>query len=383
MEDVCHLAGGEEAFIECFGILTLDIVDGAIDVDGLPLTESHIELGSSRSPTTHIVLFSWSGATVRCRGQSTKIVKSKSSVPQLVECVRQLNSKSVVLVIGPRGCGKSRAAKTVVNSLVKRRVNSVLVDLDGENGFVAPNTIASVEVTEGILPHTEFGGVPIVYFASSNKSKGLYLHTVSQLLACASWQASQEGSHAIVVDLPYLGGETHRRVVDLVQPTSVLALGSDPQTDDFQSHVARMGTNCTITNLPALHQSDNVSTHRAECLQHYFLGGSRSLGTRAVAVALSQIHLVEIALNAGQLQVQDIELHKTLLHCVAAVSHASQREEVPFANIAGLCIIVGFSKEDDELHIMIPTGECFVPRPFLIVDSSLSALPGAFMAHTK
>ena len=70
--------------------------------------------------------------------------------------------------------------------------------------------------------------------------------------------------------------------------------------------------------------------------------------------------------------VQKVEADAAALkNVVCAVSHAAIPEEVGYANISGVVVVLEVSKQTDELILLIPTGEPFLPRPYFLVGEPL------------
>jgi hypothetical protein len=111
-------------------------------------------------------------------------------------------------------------------------------------------------------------------------------------------------------------------------------------------------------------------------VDEYFAGTvERPLGSTKVVLKLSSLRFFTLlppatAAPGDPPRVERITpTNDDIALTVCAVSYAAVEAELPFANIFGLMFVVSVDQRQDELVVVLPTGECEVPKPLILVPT--------------
>jgi hypothetical protein len=339
---------------------------------------------------------------------------------------------SRVAVVGAAGSGKTLTAHSICNMLARSGSQRVfLADLSpASNSVVCPGCISAVHVSAA---HPLIAGacsvpdeVGVSFFTGALapvSSVPLFVHHVSQLQECMQSLMKQvasprESIHAVYdVGAPEEGVPLDaylRRVLEVIRPTHILVI-TNKKTDavetsrgvslwyvNLQEDVQRLLTDCeyrVVHHVPhavlatgssaagdGAAKGSKVAITVAEGQQsssllvqqllvdEYFAGTvDRPLGTTKVVFKLSALRFYIIAppSTTGDLpKPQRITpTAEDIAMTVCAISYASAEAELPFANILGLIFIVSIDQLHDEITAVLPSGECEIPRPLVLVPT--------------
>lgn len=336
-----------------------------------------------------------------------------------------------VLVIGrDHGVGCTYAARTLSNLCLRDEYGSAaaskIVYLDANVAKAAVScvgTIACAEVTAELcsIDHPFVASPPIAFFAgagaATSSTSASILAALGQAADAAAWIARRT-EHKLcytVIDTPTLYDDAaaplaavspsslhvtsrlafHRAIVDIVAPTDIIFVGcantqggSDGSMDGLLAEISRTHRNVNVEFVPQLGASSRpTATGNAAHLpsvhlraQDYFFGPpSCPLGCAKVIAPLSQLVFIDVdyAVNPPAVNVvkgsergrarNDSDRGLPLPGTLCAVSLATTVAEVPFANIAGIVIVVLIDEASDEVTLVTPSGDATLPRQYLVL----------------
>ncbi|KPI85671.1 hypothetical protein ABL78_5251 [Leptomonas seymouri] len=411
------LNAGEEYTLSGNGPILITLQSGVLDVAGVMLETNRTYTFYLHPDRQSIIIFTLEGGV--CLVSSDNKVDARRDVARagkLVQMTRRTllsTRRSKVLVIGRPKCGKTLAAHTLCNLLMRYgsdKKSVFLMDLNAEsNCLYAPGCVSCLQVPDSslwpgltasptLLPLSLYVGAAVRPSASNVNS---HLHYYEQLhdmamsyiqeLRGAAEQQQQsslsllpnETKSHVVVDAPaplpdLLEGVWFRRLIEVLRPTHVVVVGSRENGEEnwstfLQEDVQRVLPDCEFFFTdPVAHPCTKSSSH--ELLKEYFNGTAfYSLGCSKVVVPLKSLVFVEESSEGGspgsmdEVSMRVVRPDASFQNLVCALSHAELVEEASLAPIAGLMTIAYVDEENEEVALIIPAAEEPLQRRIVIV----------------
>jgi energy-coupling factor transporter ATP-binding protein EcfA2 len=417
------LNAGEEYTLSGNGLIKITLQSGVLDVAGVMLEANRPYRFFLHQDRQSIVVFTLEGGT--CLVLSDNKVEMRRDVARagkLVQMTRRTllaARRTKILVIGRSGCGKTLAAHTLCNLLIRYgsdKKNVFLLDLNAEsNCLYAPGCVSCLQVpgtplwpgltaSPTLLPLSLYVGAAVRPSASNVNS---HLHYYEQLHDMAmsyiqelrsaveqqqqqqqsslSLEPSETRSH-VVVDAPaplqdLQEGVWYRKLIEVLRPTHVVIVGSREDNEEnwstfLQEDVQRVLPDCEfLFTDPVAHPCTKSSSR--ELLREYFNGSAfYSLGCSKVVIPIKSLVFVEEASEGnglggmGEVTMQVVHPDASFQNLVCALSHAELVEEAALAPIAGLMTIVYVDEENEEVALLIPAAEEPLQRRIVIVPQT-------------
>eukprot|EP00049_Salpingoeca_infusionum_P015399 m.299334 g.299334 ORF g.299334 m.299334 type:complete len:268 (+) comp15869_c1_seq2:3617-4420(+) len=165
-----------------------------------------------RFQNSSVGVFSWHGATVTLKGKdlASAYVSTETPMRQVLNChaaierLRQIAQETEtdgprVLVVGPKGSGKSTTSHILANYAVRTYRKPLLVDVDpADNAHGVPGTVGAITVTTPAHPMSKFTSQESTMFhyghRNAQEQEDLYLAAVKNLaeLVTAKLQSVSE-----------------------------------------------------------------------------------------------------------------------------------------------------------------------------------------------
>ncbi|KPA81386.1 hypothetical protein ABB37_03765 [Leptomonas pyrrhocoris] len=414
------LNAGEEYTLTGNGAILITLQSGVLDVAGVMLETNRPYTFYLHPDRQFIIVFTLEGGV--CVVSSDTKVDARRDVARagkLVQMTRRTllaTRRSKVLVIGRPHCGKTLAAHTLCNLLMRYgsdKKSVFLMDLNAEsNCLYAPGCVSCIQVPDSplwpgltasptLLPLSLYIGAAVCPSASNVNS---HLHYYEQLnetamsyvqeLRGAGGRQQQSSlsllpneivSH-VVVDAPapledLQEGVWYRKLIEVLRPTHVVIVGSRDSGEEnwstfLQEDVQRVLPDCEFFFTdPVAHPCTKSSSR--ELLKEYFNGSPfYSLGCSKVVVPLKSLVFVEESSEGGgpssaeAMSMRVVHPDESFQNLVCALSHAELVEEASLAPIAGLMTVVYVDEENEEVALLLPAAEEPLQRRIVIVPQT-------------
>ncbi|KAG8345283.1 putative mRNA cleavage and polyadenylation factor CLP1 P loop [Trypanosoma vivax] len=396
------ISAGEECTISGNCAVELQLQSGVVEVAGVPLN-------ARESFTFHLLIDKRSLIFYTLEGGSVLVIadgpyemsSTATTVAPVVQlCYRSIVSKprSKVLVVGSAHCGKTLIAHTICNLLREgaargelgegTSVSPFLMDLNMQsNCLYSPGCVSAVQVEQRLWPGLSSSPtlLPISLFVGeadlpSSNNVTAYLHFVAQLQDCteALLETVGTGTVHLIIDAPAPApdikeGVYFRRLVELLRPTHVVTVTSQDVSETWPSFleedVQRLLPECEVVHTTPVARRCSGSL-RDQYICEYFAGTPHwPLGCAKVVLPLNQLTFVQYVTREGEVSCQRVQMTAEMGRSICALSHAEIIEEVPFAPVAGMLLLLSVDEEHEEVVAVVPACEP-LPRRFLILPNN-------------
>ncbi|DBB13652.1 TPA: hypothetical protein ACH3X3_000674 [Trebouxia sp. C0006] len=303
------------------------------------------------------------------------------------------------LVVGPTDVGKSTLCRLLLNYAVRSNWTPTMIDLDiGQGGITVPGSIgatpieAPVDIEEGLPVE-----VPLVYFyghTTPSDHPELYkalVDRLGQLLDDRAKSSPQTGAAGMMINtmgwVEGLGFQLLMHTIVAMRANIVLVVGQDrllkqlqatyqgPHHVDFVK-VSKSGG--VVTRQPPYRKSARISR-----VKEYFYGVKEDLNPISMTMKMDNLHIYKVggapkaptsALPIGASAVADpLRITKVtncseVLHCLLAVSHADDPEQLLSVNVAGFLYVTDVDIKQNQITYLQPSPGP-LPGKFLMMGS--------------
>lgn len=361
------------------------------------------------------------------------IIKNTAAISPIVEVVRdsfQKGKRCVVAVAGGPQCGKTLAACTAGNTLAnlcKRQENSTgntpgVLFADATGSGSMPASLVCTELVAATSSSANHSSSPPLWPGSaasplrfqaasfwlglqqseiSSTHMAWYLNVLKQLEAATESVAAKvkndtQKSH-VVYDLPAPDDSIpkelfYKHVLQCVHPTMVLLIkgsqteaegeGSVSWVETLKEDLRRTSPSIQVVVTDLQLRNTIATTSGAaltRALTDYF-GGTIEHPLRAgkVVAPLSALRWFRVAAvaepqaSSSSWATEVVSSASIVAGSLCAVSLARLDVEIPFADVAGVAVVVRVDKEADEVVLFVPSGE-ELPNNILVLPPMVAA----------
>lgn len=405
------LVAGQQCTIVASGLVTVQLAEGVIEIAGVVLESQQQYTFMLEGFARSLTFYTLEGGSVTCTGCVAETHISNTEVAPLLRLANAIAQKALsgkpicLAVVGNSGTGKTHAAHTIANALCQHYRRSTvstpslyLCDLNGsQNCVYAPCCVSCVEIaTETSNKESPLwpsytaspSRVQCSFFTGDRRSTieasnfNQFLHHTTQLHECAealaknkSCVATSRPTGILLYDVPSCdpkGGIPQdvlcKKLFDVVKPTHVVFTGNSDcgWFVALREDLSRGAPQCEVVSVP---MAPAVPLPPKDAflpgLRSYFSGTvSQPLGSSKVVVDLSEISWLRT--NTTSCEVVD-PTREQLGHVLCGISHAVVAEEAPFANIAGVVVVVSVDEQNNEAVLIVPSTDESLPNNICLV----------------